>query len=86
VSDIQQRFEFLAAQFERFVRDLETCRSREQRWLLLGGMIRLIEEIDRLILAEQLAGWDTHVVQLPSNPHNLAKASGVTQNRPMKVT
>jgi len=75
VSDIQQRFEFLAAQFEMFVRDLEACRNREQRWVLLGGMIRLIEEIDRLIWAEQLAGWDTHVAQLPSNPHNLAKAA-----------
>jgi len=55
VSDTQQRFEFLAAQFEMFVRDLEACRSREQRWVLLGGMIRLIEEIDRLLLNEQLA-------------------------------
>jgi len=55
VSDIQQRFEFLAAQFEMFVRDLEACQSREQRWVLLGSMILVIEEIDRLLLNEQLA-------------------------------
>jgi hypothetical protein len=54
VSDIQQRFESLEAQFEMFVRDLDECRSREQRWVLLQGMVVLIEEIDRLLLNEQL--------------------------------
>jgi hypothetical protein len=55
VSDMQQRFESLAAQFEMFVRDLDECRGREQRWVLLQGMVVLIEEIDRLLLNEQLA-------------------------------
>jgi hypothetical protein len=55
VSDIQQRFESLAAQFDMFVRDLDECRSREQRWVLLQGMVLLIEEIDRFLLNEQLA-------------------------------
>ena len=55
VSDIQQSFESLAAQFEMFVRDLDECRSQEQRWVLLQGMVLLIEEIDRLLLNEQLA-------------------------------
>ena len=55
VSHTQKRFEFLAAQFEMFVRDLDECRSREQRWVLLHGMALLIEEIDRLLLNEQLA-------------------------------
>jgi len=55
VSDTPQTFESLAARFEMFVRDLDECRSREQRWVLLQGMVLLIEEIDQLLLNEQLA-------------------------------
>lgn len=55
VAHTQERFESLAAQFDMFVRDLDECRSREQRWVLLQGMVLLIEEIDRLLLNEQLA-------------------------------
>ena len=65
MKDTRQRFDSLAAQFDLLTRDLDECRSREQRWLLLEGM-SLLREIEQLILHEQSAAESAGAA--PTNP------------------
>ena len=67
----QQQFESLLAQFDVLERDLRECQISEQRWVLLEDMIRLLEEIDRLI-SEQLA--DSQVSATPAEPSPKARS------------
>jgi len=75
MSNVPQRFGWLAKQFEQLAHDLSACQDTEQRKQMLRKMKIVIDDADELIIKEHSNLDSERDSTAASNPPPLSKAA-----------